>query len=907
MKWLGWICAAAVLSGVRADDGADFKVPIKSGAVYPASIPVVQKGNHWSFQPIRKLPVPRVRGLNPVDFWLGTADAPTADARTLVRRITYDLTGLPPTMGQIDAFLRDCASDSTAAGQRTAVDCLVDRLLSSPAYGEKWGRKWLDVVRYADTAGENTDRPLHHAWRYRTYVIDSFNRDTPYDQFLREQIAGDLLAAEEPARHADWVAATGYLAIARRFGHDIEKDMHLTCEDVIDTVGKSVLGLTLGCARCHNHKYDPISARDYYGWYGIFASTQFAYPGCEPNQKARDMMPLWTAQELAAKRKPFEDELAGIDATLKRINDARGEILKTLRPLMTNAPGLLASGEFNDGGSQAFPSAGASLQVGVRTGEWLQLTVHPRANYGADTTILEWEIEEVGGAGGGKWNLAADVVADFLEANPHADRRGHPATWCFLDARKPLQFLTDSVRDLDGKAGLHVWRSGDNPSVFVNATDQPIKAWTTLPARTVFAHPASDGAVAVAWMSPISGTVRIHGRVADGHAGGGDGVAWRLEHYAQDFGSGIVQWAALSQELREPTKRRADRMAREPIVPVAYAVREGKPADAPLHKRGEPDQPGEIIPRKNLDLLGGEGISDAQSSGRRDLARWLTATNNPLTARVMVNRIWQGHFGRGLVATPNDFGTRGAAPVHPELLDWLAATFMEKGWSVKAMHRLILGSAAYQQAAAGSTSLLGRSGKDGNAGNVDLMAQGFPRRRLEAEEIRDTLLLLSGELDREPGRAHPFPPENSNFTQHTPFKAVYDTNKRSVYLMTQRIQKHPFLALFDGPDGNSSSPVRGNSTVPTQALYFLNDPFFHARAEAFARRLLVEPEDRRVGVAHRLVYQREPCAVELSQAAEFLAAYRTALADLPEKERDQAAWNAYSRTLLAANELLYVD
>src|SRR6185436_3191297 len=228
-----------------------------------------------------------------------------------------------------------------------------------------------------------------------------------------------------------------------------------------------------------------------------------------------------------------------------------------------------------------------------------------------------------------------------------------------------------------------------------------------------------------------------------------------------------------------------------------------------------------------------------------------------LTARVMVNRIWQGHFGRGIVATPSDFGTRGAAPTHPELLDWLAATFVEQGWSVKAIHRLVMSSAVYQQTSVAAdvrrlTSSTGRKKQSllTSAATKENGYSPFPRRRLEAEEIRDTLLALSGELDREPGEGHPFPAENTSFTQHTPFKAVYDSKKRSVYLMTQRIQRHPFLALFDGPDANASTPERANSTIPTQSLYFLNDPFFHARAESFARRLLAEPESERVPLAH---------------------------------------------------------
>ncbi|HLY09224.1 MAG TPA: DUF1553 domain-containing protein, partial [Planctomycetota bacterium] len=312
---------------------------------------------------------------------------------------------------------------------------------------------------------------------------------------------------------------------------------------------------------------------------------------------------------------------------------------------------------------------------------------------------------------------------------------------------------------------------------------------------------------------------------------------------------------------------------------VAYAVVEGTPEDARFQNRGEPTMPGDPVPRRNLELLGGQGLVDPKASGRLDLARWLTDPRNPLTARVMANRIWQGHFGRGLVSTPSDFGTRGAAPTNPRLLDHLAARFVAGGWSVKAMHRLILKSAAYQRAE-------------------------FPRRRLDAEEIRDALLVASDELDRSPGEGHPFPPEKDwKFTQHAPFKAVYESKRRSVYLMTQRIQRHPFLALFDGPDTNASTAQRDTSTVPTQALYFLNDPFFHARSQALAARLLLLPSEDRVVAAHRLCFQRVPTPNEQAKAGAFLDAYRAG----PPAQSDLAVWSAYARTLLGSNEFITVD
>jgi len=891
---------------------------------------------HWAFQPVRRPEIPVIdspavvpedgragrRPLvssntvppiasSPVDAFIlrrvGKAQlAPRADKRTLLRRATFDITGLPPTPEELDSFLGDNSPGAFAK--------VVERLLASPHYGEHWGRKWLDVVRYADTAGENSDHPLPHAWRYRNWVIKTFNDDKPYDEFLREQIAGDLLAGSGPHdQFADRVIATGYLAIARRFGHDIDKDMHLTLEDTIDTLGKSVLGLTLGCARCHDHKNDPVTARDYYGLYGIFESTRFAFPGCEPKQQPRDLVPLWSAEEIAAKRKPFENQLAALDAAIKTLNDQQDGFAMQLRQLATNATALLAKGEFKDGGAQTFATNSEPLSLNVKTGEMVQLTVLPRANYGVDTTVIEFNVEEADGQR--RWNLTTDVVDDFLAGNPHADQLGNAATWCFLDPRKGLQLLPDAVRDHEGKKGLHIWRNGDNPAAFVNSTDQPIKAWTTLPARTFFVHPAPDGPVAVAWLSPVTGAVRLTGRVADGHPGGGDGVAWTLEHSAADFGPGLNQLATQARDLREPLRQRAELKAREPKVPVAYAVVDGKAKNTKLQKRGDPEQLGSEVPRKFLDILGGQTVSTTNQSGRLELAQWLTNPTNPLTARVMVNRIWQGHFGTGLVETPNDFGRQGRPPTHPELLDWLASEFIACGWSVKGMHRLVMATAAYQQSSAGAdVRRLTSAGPDQrlltspSANRMDITL--FPRRRLTAEELRDTLLAVTGELDRTPGEAHPFPPEDKwSYTQHGPFAESYDTLKRSVYVMQKRNRRIPFFALFDGPDPNASTAKRDITTVPTQALYFMNDPFVHARAEKFASRLLKSaPDDRaRIDFAYRQLFGRIASNEEQADVAEFLRDHASACADKPADQQSALGWAAYARVLFGSNELLYLD
>jgi hypothetical protein len=351
--------------------------------------------------------------------------------------------------------------------------------------------------------------------------------------------------------------------------------------------------------------------------------------------------------------------------------------------------------------------------------------------------------------------------------------------------------------------------------------------------------------------------------------------------------------ASLEQDEREL----AALVERGPFE-MAYAVAEGTPHDARLQLRGEPLQAADPVPRGLLTALGGGPLpAETAGSGRRELAEWLTRSDHPLPARVLVNRIWQHHFGRGLVPTPNDFGVRGQPPSDPLLLDHLAGVLIGEGWSIKALQRLILHSAVYQQSSVPRAA--------GTAGAE--LYTAFPRRRLAAEEIRDALLQVCGQLDRRPAREHPFPsPLGWSYTQHAPFTAVYDHGQRSVYLMTQRLKRHPFLALFDGPDPNATTPQRLLTTVPTQALYFLNDPFVHAQADHWASRLLAAEGDpaARLDLAYWQALARGATAADQAQAAEFLGRYR---AELSAADAEPRAWAALLRSLLSSNEFIHVE
>jgi cytochrome c5 len=861
----------------------------------------------WSFQPLSRPEIPKAKVpiANPVDAFIiaklaakGLTLSPAADKRTLLRRATYDLTGLPPTPDEVATFLNDDSPDAFAK--------VIDRLLASPQYGERWGRHWLDLVRYADTAGENTDHPLPHAWKYRNWVIDALNRDQPYDEFLREQLAGDLLAAQGPPdTYAPRVIATGYLALARRFDHDSDKFMHLTHEDGIDTLGKALLGLTIGCARCHDHKYDAVTARDYYALYGIFESTKFAFPGCEAKPHARDLVPLLPPAEWVRVVKPYQDKLGRLDQSIQAMSDEGRKHAQAAQTAFTTSRKPLLQGEIPDGGDKTFEAR----EVEVNTGEMILLSVTPLKSHGADSTRIEFELTEVGGQKQ-QWNATSDLVGDLLASNPHADGRGNANVWWLLDVRDRPTLLPERVRDVSGKPGLHAWRNGDMPSVFVTSGKDEVAAWTKLPARTLFVHPAVNGNVAVGWLSPISGKVTIKGRIADAHPGGPDGVGWVLERFAADVRKPFLAQAEVAARLATLTSARIELVQAAPKQDVAFAVVEGKPADARLHLRGDPEKLGDPVPRRWLELLGGTPISDTTTSGRLDLANWVASKDNPLTARVMANRIWLHHFGKGLVTTPNDFGTRGIPPTHPELLDWLASELIapsaeprhisDVAWSMKRLHRLMMLSKTYQQAADSRHA-------EAKADPANDLYWRFERRRLSAEEMRDSLLAVSGQLDRAPGAGHPFPPESVAYSQHNPFATFYETDKRSVYLVQLRNRRHPFLGLFDGADPNATTPQRQTTTVPTQALYFLNDPFFHAQADKLAGRALAKPEADRLGELFQLALQRRPSDQDRTFAATFLDRYRMQLKARPAAERDRAAWAALARVVLASNEFLFVE
>lgn len=831
----------------------------------------------WAFQPLAKSSPPGPG--HPIDAFLqtrlakaGMAYQKPAAKQDILRRLSYDLTGLPPTPPEMDSFLSD---DSPQGYEK-----VVDRLLSTPAYGERWGRHWLDLARYADTAGENSDFPISNAWRYRNWVIDAFNRDMPYDKFIRAQIAGDLLAPNAADIERDGlVVATGFLAVARRFGHNIASDMHLTREDVIDTVGRTFLGLSLGCARCHDHKYDPITTRDYYALYGIFESTRFPFPGCEANRQPRDMVPLPGDPARVA-------ETLKADARIAAIESEKAKIQAGLPRLDFSGARPVASGSIKDGGSARL---NVPSPVRMVKGDMLLLAISPLANQGADFTRVELKLSDSAHASKA-WDLRTEAINSFPKGNPVAS--SHGGAWHFLDLQKQPRLLNSRTDGAYGNENLMAWRSeGETPAAMVNTSPDPVQVFAKLPGRSFFAHPGASWPVGIGFLCPADGNFTIDGSLVDAHPGGPDGVGFNLSVVPAGFSAALARHVEAASTLSKLESEKSGLLSRKRPSEFAYAVAELKPVDAAVQVRGEPEKKGPIVPRGMPALLGGTTVSATNASGRLELANWLASASNPLAARVIANRIWLHHFGSGIVATPSDFGSRGLKPTHPELLDWLARDFVENGCKIKRLHKLIVTSKAYRQSA----------GPPDDRDPDNQLVSRFARRRLSAEEIRDSLLVAAGKLDSDPGASHPFPPEDSwRFTQHNPFAAEYDTNKRAIYQMTTRNRRHPFFALFDGADPNATTPVRQATTVPTQALYFMNDPLVHDAAMALASRVEAEPTTgAQLSLLFRIALQRPPTDPELAAIRLLVPSASARL--------DTRSLASAARVVLSGNSFLTVD
>ncbi|WP_246173805.1 PSD1 and planctomycete cytochrome C domain-containing protein [Limnoglobus roseus] len=751
---------------------------VKAGAVWPDAKPVkptemkpaavrtftAEEKTFWAFQPVREPRPPRVSSANPIDGYLREKRedahlpaAPEADRRTLIRRLTFDLTGLPPTMAEVERFVNDHSPN--------AWDQLIDRLLASPAYGEKWGRRWLDVARYADSNGMDENLAHANAWRYRDYVIRAFNADKPYDQFVKEQIAGDMLSGGTDAERADGLTATGFLIIGpKMLAEDDPMKMRMDIiDEQLDTLGQAFLGLTLGCARCHDHKFDPITAQDYYSLAGIFYSTK--------TMQNYGVVARWHERPLGSPEAAAK--LADFERRLKKATDAVRKPERELRD-----------------------------KVKAR---------------------LETERKQ-----------AATYSAAALEL-----------------ARDPKQKLEQVA---EAKKFL--------PSV--------LKKWQALAAKWKDQPPPPDE------LSRIAADPKGPFQVASTLDGEVD--------------------ATLAGELK---KAREDLTAVEkgkPAVDEVMAVEDDKSQNLKVHLRGNHLTLGQEAPRRFPTILAGEAQSPlSKGSGRLEFAEWVASANNPLTARVMANRVWLGHFGTGLVRSPDNFGKLGERPTHPELLDFLATEFVKSGWSVKHLHRLIVKSESFRMSTRYDPVAF-------QADPDNRLYWHFNRRRLNAEEQRDGMLAVAEMLDRKLGGSLMTVP-NRQYVRSTSSKSQEDYNqpRRSVYLPIVRSAVYDVLQANDFPDPSTPAGLRPTTTVPSQALFLLNSKLADQTSEAFAKSLLsLKTTDiGRIEEAYRRSLSRSATPAEVSRAAKYLKQ--------SSGTGEAKAWQGFCRVLLSSAEFAFVE
>jgi len=896
--------------------------PDKDGPIFTAA-----DRSFWAFQKPVEPAMPTLRNRawvkTPVDQFIlaglearGLQPAPTVDRRTLLRRVTYDLTGLPPTPDEIDAFLKDTRAD--------AYERVIDRLLASPRYGERWGRYWLDVARYADSNGMDENLAFGNAWRYRDYVIAAFNKDKPYDQFVREQLAGDLLAnAPDDAVRVERLIATGFLSIGpKMLAEDDPVKMQMDIVDEqIDTIGRTFLGLTLGCARCHDHKFDPLPTADYYSLAGIFKSTKtmdnftvVARWHERPIASAGELERQRQQQQKVADRKSqlqtrrtnvLRDLLAQIRGKAGDYVAAAGALQKlTLKTLMSNPetaklPGLIVvEAENFDRGNVLKDTTNYGQSIGVilnkgelpnfaeydfkvaRPGVYQLELRYAAADQRPVQVLLNGQVIKTDAAGRktGSWNpdtqtWFAECLVTLREgANTLRLFREQPFPHIDKLALVPRQQAPEVAKDTP--ITLEQWAAAKDLRTDV------LREWLRYLDEKKLA--ASTKTLEQALADPT----------------GPFGIE-RVDAFAP---------AAASAELKRLREEVAELEKSALKLPEAMAVAEATVANVRIHLRGNHLTLGAEAPRQFPRILAGERQVplDGAQSGRLQLADWIGRPDNPLTARVMVNRIWRGHFGQGLVRSADNFGKLGERPDNQMLLDWLALRFVQGGWSIKSMHRLILLSNTYQMG----------SNHNEKAALVDpenRLNWRKERRRLEVESVRDTLLAVSGQLDltmggptlKTPNRAYvasTFSVDPSN----------YDNKRRSVYLPVVRSALYDVFQAFDFPDPSVPNGERSTTTVAPQALFMMNSGIVQTAAKQLALDLLRKTgldEGERIRMLYERCFGRLPVGRETDRALAHVRRMETVFLDekSPPAESRLKAWQSLCRVILAANEFIYVE
>jgi hypothetical protein len=980
----------------------------------PGSAVPAQASEHWSFRPMTEPEPPAVRDAawprNEIDRFVlarleaeGLAPAPEADRRTLLRRATYDLLGLPPTRAELERFEHDPAPD---AWERE-----IERLLASPHYGERWGRMWLDLARYADSNGLDENLALANAWRYRDWVVRAFNADLSYDRFVTLQLAGDLLPEPVPGEGAaaalrDQLTATGFLVLGPKMLAEQDKvKLELdVVDEQLDVAGQAFLGLTLGCARCHDHKFDPITQRDYTALAGIFKSTSTMAnldfvsrwrevelaPRAEVEARAAQLAEVESAKRhgeelfqaaLAAERGRWHADLARY---LLAANDAarssllleaeefsRGNLIVDRETYGSAAEPIVRS----DGSGLQFVeydltfAAPARLRLELRyaaeesralrvlldgtpvvesalaetTGGWKseaqRWTSVALLDARAGRNVLRLEragafphldvlqlvpaatLDDASWLAASAWGegLVPELVRGWVGRLERAARREDPVfgLWARFAALPEAEFELAAVRLRSELRTDHAFAANALVRTLLDGLPPASLRELALRYQTLFA------AVDQAWLARRAAAAgKEPDRLDDATQ---EELRLVLYGAAGPFALARTSVEALfAEETRAALAAERARLAEleKNVIPafdLALGVRDAeRVVELPIHVRGShlslgPEPIPRGFPAALTAVLPGPSIP-AEASGRLELARWLTEPAHPLTARVAVNRVWQGHFGQGLVRSPSNLGRRGLPPTHPELLDWLARTFVREGWSLKALHRRILASATYRMSSVPAPEALARDPEN-------LLLTRAPRRRLEAEAVRDSLLACTGTLERTLGGTLLATKDGDYVTNdQSGDQGRYESRRRSLYLPIVRNSLYDLFAAFDYRDPSLPIEQRSSTTAPAQALWLMNSPLVLDASRRLADELATTASEpsARVGALYERVLGRPPGERERALALAFVervsapevtsGAAEAGAAGAGARPLDPSlAWRGLVQTLFLSNEFLYLD
>ena len=815
-----WVAAGAPIPAITVSAGDS----LEGTGVRPVALRGVITDfdkNFWSFRPISQAapPVPQQKdwAVNPIDQFIlsnleknGLKPAPPADKITLLRRATFDLTGLPPT----EKELQDFVADKSPKG----FEKVVDRLLASPRYGERWGRHWLDVMRYADSTGSDEDHRYPHAWRYRDYVVQAFNDDMPYNQFVREQLAGDILAAD-PNSGVGYrgIVATGFLALGKKAlaQKDLPLKRYDVVDDQIDVTAKAFLGLTVTCARCHDHKFDPIATRDYYQLAAIFSST-LSYAGGETGDPIQT--PLEPAGEFEAFLKQWK-EFNGLQGKVTEILDFDKDARKHR--------------------DEEAPKIAANMLAAWR--------IYAKG-VAPDATLARWVdyLKNSSRPELAKWRAATDQNREAIAAEYQEEFR-----------RSAYQYDQD----------LNWWKEARGSFPKAGKVAGPRPRMTA----------DKDGFFVAVWQD--SGPL---------HRTREEQMASLSPEKAKEVEELLAKAAELEKSL--PTKE----------VPMACAVKEGDTMAQKIFVRGDYHNLGDPVERTvpSILRLSAPAHEVKTKSGRLELADWIVDPSNPLPSRVMANRIWQGHFGDGIVRTPDNYGRLGERPNNAALLDYLAKTFMDGGWSIKKMHRLIMLSRTYQMSATYDEATKAKDPENRRLSH-------FPRQRLSIEEIRDAYLAMGGDLDLTMGGTlDPGVGTDGETSAGRISMNPEKTNRRSIYLPLRRSNLPTLYTLFDFGDAATPDGHRSPTTVATQALFVMNSPLVIREAKNVADAVLKQErqDKRRVEEIYLRVLDRRPDANEIDQGLTYLTNFRKKWNQIDEEQ----AWTSLTHALMASNEFIFV-